>query len=151
MKKICFISTSRADFGTLNELIKEVIKENFFSVQLIVSGSHTSQIFGKTEREVNKKNCLIKKIKVPSQNKNLKSVAESFSECVNKFSNTIYKLNPDIFVVFGDRYEMLAGTIAVVTAVLVVNVDMDPQWLPWILPTIILVPLISWWNWKIMK
>lgn len=46
---------------------------------------------------------------------------------------------------------MLAGTIAVVTAVLVVNIDMEPQWLPWILPTIILVPLISWWNWKIMK
>ena len=46
---------------------------------------------------------------------------------------------------------MLAGTIAVVTAVLVVNVDMEPQWLPWILPTIILVPLISWWNWKVMK
>ena len=46
---------------------------------------------------------------------------------------------------------MLAGTIAVVTAILVVNVDMDPQWIPWILPTIILVPLISWWNRKIMK
>ena len=46
---------------------------------------------------------------------------------------------------------MLAGTIAVVTAVLVVNIDMEPQWLPWILPTIILVPLIIWWNWKIMK
>jgi len=46
---------------------------------------------------------------------------------------------------------MLAGTIAVVTAVLVVNVDIEPQWLPWILPTVILVPVISWWNWKIMK
>ena len=70
MKKICFITTSRADFGTLNELIKEVIKEKFFSVQLIISGSHTSKIFGKTEKEINKKNCLIKKIKVSSQNKN---------------------------------------------------------------------------------
>ena len=46
---------------------------------------------------------------------------------------------------------MLAGTLAVVTAVLVVNIDMEPQWLPWILPTVILVPLIIWWNWKIMK
>jgi len=46
---------------------------------------------------------------------------------------------------------MLAGTIAVVTAVLVVNVDMQPQWLPWILPTVILVPFIFWWNWKIIK
>ena len=57
MKKICFITTSRADFGTLNELIEEVIKEKFFSVQLIISGSHTSKIFGKTEKEINKKNC----------------------------------------------------------------------------------------------
>ena len=112
MKKICFITTSRADFGTLNELIKEAIKENFFSVQLIVSGSHTSKIFGKTEKEINKKNCLIKKIKVSSQNKNSISVATSFSECVNKFSNTLYKLNPDIFVVFGDRYEMFAATVS---------------------------------------
>ena len=47
--------------------------------------------------------------------------------------------------------DMLAGTIALVTAVLVVNIDMEPQWLPWILPTVILVPLIIWWNWKIMK
>ena len=46
---------------------------------------------------------------------------------------------------------MLAGTIAVVTAVLVVNVDMEPQWLLWVLPTIIIVPVINWWNWKVMK
>ena len=46
---------------------------------------------------------------------------------------------------------MLAGTIAVVTAFLVVNVDMEPQWLPWILPTIVIVPVINWWNSKVMK
>ena len=41
---------------------------------------------------------------------------------------------------------MMAGTIATVTAVLVVNVSMNPVWLPWILPTIIITPLIVWWN-----
>ena len=46
---------------------------------------------------------------------------------------------------------MLAGTIAVVTAFLVVNVDMEPQWLPWILPTVVIVPVINWWNSKVMK
>ena len=112
MKKICFITTSRADFGTLNELIKEVIKEKSFLVQLIISGSHTSKIFGKTEKEINKKNLLIKKIRVYSQNKNTKSVATSFSECANKFSNALHKLSPDIFVAFGDRYEMFAATVS---------------------------------------
>ena len=90
MKKICFITTSRADFGTLNELIKEIIEKIFFSVQLIVSGSHSSNIFGNTKKEItNIKNCLVKKINVPSHNKNPKSVALSFSHCVNKFSKML--------------------------------------------------------------
>ncbi len=41
---------------------------------------------------------------------------------------------------------MLAGTIATITAVLVVNVETDPVWLAWILPTIVITPLIVWWN-----
>ncbi|MDE0671946.1 MAG: hypothetical protein OXH72_09420 [Caldilineaceae bacterium] len=46
---------------------------------------------------------------------------------------------------------MLAATIATVTAVTVVNVDMEPVWLPWILPTIVVVPVIVWWNLRIVK
>lgn len=113
MKKICFITTSRADFGTLNELILEAIREKNFSTQLIISGNHYNSTFGKTEREINyKKKCLIKKINVLQNNKNSKSVAMSFSECVKKFTNALEELKPDIFVVFGDRYEILAATLA---------------------------------------
>ena len=46
---------------------------------------------------------------------------------------------------------MLAGTIAVVTAVLVVNVQMEPVWVPWILPTVVLTPVIVWWNGKVLS
>ena len=46
---------------------------------------------------------------------------------------------------------MMGGTIAVVTAVLVVNVDMEPQWLLWVLPTLLITPVIIYWNWKVMK
>ncbi len=41
---------------------------------------------------------------------------------------------------------MMAGTIATITAVMVVNVNMNPVWLPWLLPTIVITPLIIWWN-----
>ena len=41
---------------------------------------------------------------------------------------------------------MLAGTIATVTAVVVVNVETDPVWLAWVLPSIVITPLIVWWN-----
>jgi len=113
MKKICFITTSRADFGTLNELVLETIKEKKFTTQLIVSGSHYNKIFGRTEKEINyKKKCLIKRIRILQNNKNTKSVAISFSECVRKCTNVFKKLKPDIFVAFGDRYEMLAATLS---------------------------------------
>jgi UDP-hydrolysing UDP-N-acetyl-D-glucosamine 2-epimerase len=114
MKKICFITTSRADFGTLNELIQETINEKNFTTQLIVSGSHYNKIFGKTEKEISyKKKCLIKPVYIlQNNNKDSKSVALSFSECVKKYTNTLIKLKPDIFVAFGDRYEMLAAVLS---------------------------------------
>ncbi len=46
---------------------------------------------------------------------------------------------------------MMAGTIATITAVTVVNVDMEPVWLPWILPTVVITPLIVWWNVRILR
>ena len=46
---------------------------------------------------------------------------------------------------------MLGGTIAVITAVLVVNIDMQPSWIIWILPTLVITPLIIWWNTKVLK
>ncbi len=46
---------------------------------------------------------------------------------------------------------MMAGTIATITAVTVVNVEMDPAWVPWILPTVVITPLIVWWNVRILR
>ena len=46
---------------------------------------------------------------------------------------------------------MLGGTIAVVTAVLVVNPPSDPEWVWWVLPTALLTPFIFWWNKKVLN
>ncbi len=46
---------------------------------------------------------------------------------------------------------MLAGTIATVTAIVVVNVNTRPAWLAWIMPTIIITPLIVWWNRRVHR
>ncbi len=46
---------------------------------------------------------------------------------------------------------MLSGTIATITAVLVVNVDTNPVWLAWILPTLIITPVIVWWNFRVVR
>ena len=46
---------------------------------------------------------------------------------------------------------MMGGTIAVVTAVLVVNPPTNPEWVWWLLPTAVLVPVIFWWNKKVLN
>ena len=71
------------------------------------------RFYGNTQKEIfGKKKYLIKKVKMITQNKNSKSVALSFADCLTKFTKTLSQLNPDAFVVFGDRYEMLAATIS---------------------------------------
>jgi hypothetical protein len=44
---------------------------------------------------------------------------------------------------------MMGGTIALITAVLVVNIDMQPSWIFWLLPTLVITPVIVWWNRKV--
>ena len=46
---------------------------------------------------------------------------------------------------------MMGGTIAVVTAVLVVNPPSNPEWMWWILPTVLITPIIFWWNKKVLN
>ena len=45
---------------------------------------------------------------------------------------------------------MMGGTIAVITAVLVVNPPFEPEWVWWVLPTALITPVIFWWNTKIL-
>jgi len=46
---------------------------------------------------------------------------------------------------------MMGGTIAVITAVLVVNPPFEPEWVWWVLPTVLITPVIFSWNSKILK
>lgn len=46
---------------------------------------------------------------------------------------------------------MLGGTIAILTASTIVNIEMEPEWLKWLLPTFALVPVIVYWNVKLLR
>ena len=46
---------------------------------------------------------------------------------------------------------MLAGTIAVITAFLVTNFRTEPEWILWVLPTILITPIIICWNARMLN
>tara|TARA_B100001057_G_scaffold117896_1_gene116439 strand:- start:4814 stop:5962 length:1149 start_codon:yes stop_codon:yes gene_type:complete len=111
-KKIVFFTGSRADFGIMSKLIKLVQKKKS-NTKLIVSGNHFSKNYGYTFNEIRKEK--IKNIVKASANNDKTediSILKSFSEIILKTGKQLKILRPSLFVVLGDRYEALAGTIA---------------------------------------
>ena len=113
MKSICFVTSSRADFGSVKLLIDEIIKLNIIKkVYLIVTGSHTDNLFGSiSEIKVGKK-VIIQKVKITSKNKNSFSVANSFSDSIKVYTSYLKKILPHSIVILGDRYEMLSAALS---------------------------------------
>ncbi len=112
-RKICVISTTRADYGQLRNLILLIKKEKNLLLQLIVSGTHLSKKHGFTINEIYKD-----KIKIDSKiNLNIKkfskeSISIYSSIALLKFTKSLKKLKPDIVLVLGDRYEIFSAVSA---------------------------------------
>lgn len=108
-KKILFVTGTRADFGKIKTIIKEVKKHKNFTTYIAVTGMHMLPNFGSTYLEVEKnfkKNVL--KFKNQSFGDSLESV---MSKTINKFSKIVKKIKPDLIVFHGDRVETLACSI----------------------------------------
>lgn len=111
--KISFITSTRADFGLLKNLILETKKNKKFKVSVIASGSHFSKNFGKTFKEIEKNKIKInQKIVFKSIPDNESGISKIFGKCVEKTTNILKKNYPDLLIVLGDRYEILASVIS---------------------------------------
>lgn len=108
-KKIIFVTTNRADFGILKNILKKFDKSDEFNTTLIVSGSHFLKKYGKTIREINEQN--FKRIKIfkmiTLNNINEKNFGSTFSKSFNKSFNYFKKFKPDLIFLVGDRIEIL--------------------------------------------
>ncbi len=111
MKKLCFITSSRADYGTVEILIDRALKSNKLKSNLVITGSHSNPIFGSGTEIKRKKRLSIFKIPIKTKNINTVSVLNSFSDSIKKLTKLLKKINPDVVIIFGDRYEMLSSAI----------------------------------------
>jgi len=114
-KNICIVTGSRAEYGLLRNLIKEIDKSKVVNYQLICTGTHLLRKAGNTVNEILDDGFKIDaSVKILS-NSSLASDIETCkatSNCLNKISKEFKKLNPNIIVLLGDRFEILASAIA---------------------------------------
>ena len=108
-RKICIVTTNRADYGHLKDLIFKVHKSKNFILKLIVSGSHLSKKHGYSISEIlNDKLPIASKIRLNiKKDFDNKEIIKSLSKSLIKFDGIIDKINPDIILILGDRYEIL--------------------------------------------
>lgn len=111
--KIFLVTSSRADFGLLKNLILELDKTSDFDLKIIATGSHFSKKHGFSFQEIRKEKIKIyKKILITNNTKSSRLLLNDMSVLSKNISSLIKKNKPDLFIVLGDRYEVFAITLA---------------------------------------
>lgn len=115
MKKVCVVTGTRAEYGLLKPLIKKIDDDKELELLLVVTGMHLSPEFGLTYREIEQDG-----FKIIERNEMLLSsdtptgITKSIGLGMVGFADIFARIAPDIVIILGDRYEMLAAATAAV-------------------------------------
>ncbi len=109
IKKIVFLTGTRADFGKLKSLIKITQSSNVFEVHVFVTGMHMNSKYGATVDEVYKSG--FKNIYKFINHDTVEHMDRTLAKTIDGFSHYISEIKPDLIVVHGDRVEALAGAV----------------------------------------
>lgn len=112
-RKICVVTTSRADFGLLRGLLKAIQSDSALRLQLIASGMHLAVRFGQTWRDIETGGIRIdRKINLRLTGDSSLANVKSIGIGLNGFAEAFSKLKPEIVVLLGDRFELFAPAIS---------------------------------------
>lgn len=110
MKKICVVTGTRADYGLLYWLMKEIMNDRELQLQIVVTGMHLSPEFGLTYKQIEHDGFIInEKIEMLISGDTPSAVAKSIGIGTIGFSDSFSRLQPDLIVILGDRFEALAA------------------------------------------
>jgi UDP-N-acetylglucosamine 2-epimerase (non-hydrolysing)/GDP/UDP-N,N'-diacetylbacillosamine 2-epimerase (hydrolysing) len=113
MRKICVISGTRADYGLLYWLMREISSDPALQLQLLVTGTHLSPLHGNTEKLILKDGFAIAaKVPLPLKDNSDIGITKAVSWAIDKIGIALTRISPDMVVVLGDRYEMFAAATA---------------------------------------
>ena len=108
MKKICIVTTTRAEYGLFRPLIRGILEEQYFELCLVVSGTHLVEEFGHTIWEIEKDGFPIaEKIPILDIENSEIGVCNTMGNANRLFGEMFARQKPDMLVVLGDRYELI--------------------------------------------
>ena len=111
MRKICVVTGSRAEYGILRGLMKAIKDDPELQLQIIATNQHLSKLQGETYKEIERDGFTIDyKVYMDDDEApdNANTTAKAISRGVSGFADAFDALKPDLLLILGDRYEMLA-------------------------------------------
>jgi len=109
-RKICVVTGTRAEYGLFYPILKEIQKSSNLELQLVVSTMHLSSEFGLTYKQIEEDGFIIDdKIENLISADSKSAIAKSTGLATILLSDSLTRLNPDIVLVLGDRYETFAA------------------------------------------
>jgi UDP-hydrolysing UDP-N-acetyl-D-glucosamine 2-epimerase len=116
-RKICVVTGTRAEYGLLYWLMKEIDTDPDLSLQIVVTGMHLSPEFGLTYRVIEEDQFKIdEKVEMLLSSDTPVGIAKSMGIAIMGFADAFERLKPDLLVLLGDRYEILAAAQAAMVA-----------------------------------
>lgn len=116
-RKIAVVTGTRAEYSLLYWLMKEIEADDALELQLLVTAMHLSPEFGSTYRDIEADGFTINaKVEMLISGDTAVSVSKSLGLGTIGFADAYEQLQPDVVVILGDRFEMLAATQAAAIA-----------------------------------
>lgn len=115
MRKICVVTGTRAEYGLMSRLMRLIEDSSETKLQIIATNMHLSPRFGNTYQEIEADGFIIdKKVPIIDENApdNANSTLKSMAAALTGFADAYEELKPDLILVLGDRYEILAAATA---------------------------------------
>jgi GDP/UDP-N,N'-diacetylbacillosamine 2-epimerase (hydrolysing) len=117
MRKICIITGTRAEYGLLYWLMKEIQADPELELQLVVTGMHLSPEFGLTWKQIEDDGFNIhRKVEMLLSSDTPVGISKSMGVALIGFADSIEDLKPDIVVLLGDRFEIFVAATAAMVA-----------------------------------
>jgi len=115
MRKICYVTGTRADYGLMQEALSEISLHKNLDLQIVVTGMHLLEEYGNTWKEIENDGFKIaSKIHVSLSGKSGLEMSVALGEEISGIAKSLDTLKPDMVLLLGDRGESLAAAIAAI-------------------------------------
>lgn len=112
-RKVCVVTGTRAEFGLLESLLNSINEDPRLALQLVVTGMHLSPNYGLTYKEIEASGYKIDSmVEMLLDSDTPSAIAKSMGLGSIGFADTFTRLQPDLLIVLGDRFEILSAVTA---------------------------------------